>query len=205
MAFRSDITIDWIGDAGIRLIDVAAPSTTVTCQDLYDTCRFWEAFMTSTDNQRLVDAGGKDDLGGGRAVGITLRLINAQVQFEPRGGPTYTQTFVTDGNIVAVAADEVSSISPIYPSAFTQAVIQQSTSPSIINAGADALWDTEIENGRSAAEMWRLLHSALVGVIDGANTNTMTFYSDDGLKVRLEVNVDAFGNRTGFTIKDGSP
>lgn len=129
MAFRSDISIDFT--LSPRIITVASPSVTVTIQDLVDTLRIHEADFLNLDEPKLLDAAGKQDLGGGASVGVTLTLQNAKLAFEARLGPTFEQCTVTGGNFVAVDTGGV-PISPIEPTAFTQVVVQQSTSPTLI-------------------------------------------------------------------------
>lgn len=83
MVFRSDISVDWTQSP--RLIFVAAPSTSITIQDLIDTLRFleerpWEGLVFP----QIIEAAGKEDLGGGVKVGITAKLLNARLAFEAR-------------------------------------------------------------------------------------------------------------------------
>lgn len=212
MAERTDLTTVW--EESPRIVEVAAPSTSIIIQDLHDTLNsnteqasHTDDSLDSMDDEPLIDSAGKEDLGGGNAVGITATMQNAQVAFEERTtvasegtataidtGTTLTDaaaTFITDGvergalivnfddqsvcsvlkiisetelthkplvegqnndwevgdqykvwNIVQVevsggnivAVDDVgASISPIYPSAFTQVVRAASTSATITN------------------------------------------------------------------------
>ncbi len=94
MAHRDDISVDWT--ISPRLITVAAPSTELVLQDLVDTLRELEASLLSLDDARLIDAFGKQELGGGVRVGITAQLYNAQVMFEPRTTPLVTGTCTQD-------------------------------------------------------------------------------------------------------------
>jgi hypothetical protein len=115
MAFRTDITVDWAQSP--RLITVLSPSVELTIQDLVDTCRELEDDIINLPYSRLVDAAGKEPLGGGTSVGITATLQNAVVAFEARPGPTWTLCVISGGNLVAV--DDVGSpIDPRFPTAF---------------------------------------------------------------------------------------
>ena len=201
MAVRSDITVEF--DLSPRIITVAAPSTALSIQDLVDTLRGIEGALDSMSYFHLTDAAGKNDLGGGSFVGITISLRDAEVAFEARLGPAFELCTVSGGNLTAVGTDGITPIDPIHPTAYTTVVITQSSSPTIINADNAALWTAPIENGKTAEEMWRLMYSAMVGVVSGADSNTMTFLSDDELKSRIIATVDAVGNRTAVT-KDGS-
>ena len=132
MAVRGDLTVDYT--VSPRVATIAAPSTTITIQDMYDTLATEHARVYNSTYPALVKAGGKDDLGGGKRVGITATLLNSKVAFEARLGPTYVQCSVTDGNLVAVDASNVST-TPVQVTAFTQIVIERSTSPSLVKAG----------------------------------------------------------------------
>lgn len=145
MAFRSDVQIDW--SVSPRIITVDLPSTAIVIQDIVDTCRQLSDDLDNLDDLHIVHnsfTGGKQDLGDGASVGITLTLNNAKLAFEKRGGPSFVQCKVTGGNLVAVDSAE-DSIDPIQTTEFTQVVISQSSSPTIVGASAtdiaDAVWD----------------------------------------------------------------
>ena len=148
MTFRSDVSVNWA--VSPRIATVAAPSTTISIQDIVDTFRTLEAELGALDDFSLLDAAGKDYLGVEegvtKRVGITLRLLNTRMAFEARPPPTYVQCRITGGNLVA--ADEAGDpMNPVEPTAYTQVVIEQSTSPSLlVTSGtpeeiADAVWD----------------------------------------------------------------
>ena len=100
MATRNDVTVDFLESP--RIIEVAAPSTEITMQDLVDTIRKIEdAFTKGMPHDKLLDASGKQDLGGGVLVGITTDLQNAQLSFEPRRTAASIGT-VTTGSGTAV-------------------------------------------------------------------------------------------------------
>lgn len=110
---------------------VPAPETTITVQEIYDQARDYEDEPGNMDLSPLVDASGKNPLGGGEFVGITLTLINDwRLQFEARGGPDTVSCTVSGGNLIA---ENSYDDNPIAPSAFTQVQIRQSASPSILN------------------------------------------------------------------------
>lgn len=128
MTIRNDLAVDW--EISPRIITVLAPSTEITMQDLVDTCRILESDSNTIDNLHLLDAAGKENLGGGVKVGITVTLNNAKVAFEARSGPTYEQCNISGGNLVAI--DDVGAdISPIQPTAFTQVVLANSSSATL--------------------------------------------------------------------------
>lgn len=100
MVTRNDVNADYVPSP--RVIEVSAPSTELTVQDLVDTLRVSEeAFSEGLSFDKLIDAAGKEDLGGGVLVGITASLQDAQVAFEARRTPAETGT-VTTGSGAAV-------------------------------------------------------------------------------------------------------
>lgn len=128
MSFRADISIDW--EVSPRIITVASPSVEVTMQDLYDTLRTLEAQQVATDDPAIVSGAGKENLGGGVKVGLTITLLNARLAFEARPGPDYVQCNIAGGNLVAI--DDVGAdMNPIEPTAFTQIVLANSSSATL--------------------------------------------------------------------------
>lgn len=94
MTTRSDVTVDF--QRSPRTAEVASPSTSLTMQDTIDTLRKIEdGFSTGLAFDKLVNASGKDDLGGGVFVGITVSLQNLKVAFEPRRTPAESGTVTT--------------------------------------------------------------------------------------------------------------
>lgn len=128
MTTRTDITVDWASSP--RVILVLAPSTELTVQDLVDTCRDLEDELDVLQYERLLDASGKEPLGGGVFVGITAALNNAVIAFEARPGPTYVQCTLSGGNVAAFDVDGF-EINPIQPTAFTQVVRTSSSSATL--------------------------------------------------------------------------
>ena len=119
----------------LRVIQIDSPQTSVTIQDLVNQIREYEDDLDNLDYGQICNAFGKQSLGGGSYVGITLELINDwRIQFEARAGPDTVLWSVTGGNLVAT---NTYSNNPIKPSAFTQVVISQSSSPTIITPTSD--------------------------------------------------------------------
>lgn len=128
MTTRTDITVDWASSP--RVITVLAPSTELTVQDLVDTARDLEDELDVLQYERLLDASGKEPLGGGVFVGITVALNNAVIAFEARPGPTYVQCSLSGGNVAAFDSGGL-EINPILPTAFTQVVRTSSSSATL--------------------------------------------------------------------------
>lgn len=125
---RNDITVDWT--VSPRIITILAPSANVSMQDLYDTLRWLENDPANMDNDSIVSGSGKENLGGGVFVGLTVTLKNAQLAFENRPGPTFVQCNATGGNLVAVDING-DIMEPIYPTSYTQVILTSSSSATI--------------------------------------------------------------------------
>ena len=110
-----------------NIITVDSPFVEITIQELHNKIVDFEDELINLSEERIVSSAGKEDLGGGVSVGITLTLLNDwQLAFEARGGPTYTQCRVSGGNLVA---DNIAG--SIYPTAFTQILITASASATL--------------------------------------------------------------------------
>lgn len=87
-----------------RIIEILAPTTTASLQEVVDAVRAWEDSWLGIAFPKLIDASGKEDLGGGVLVGITAQLQNAQIAFEQRGVSDDT------GSVTTGSADGTSLI-----------------------------------------------------------------------------------------------
>jgi hypothetical protein len=122
MAVRSDVYVNW--PVYPREIVVPSPSTEITIQDLVDTCRELEQELDNLDKPKLIDAAGKEFLGGTNYVGITATLQGAVILFEAKAGPDWILCIISGGNVVAVDTtkdpdDPDYYIDPRKPSAYT--------------------------------------------------------------------------------------
>lgn len=119
----------------------------------------------------------------------------------------YTITFLPDGPWTALLTGSNNNIADVKN--VNSVSLVTSNSAGLVVAPVDpsgigpAFWATEIEAGFSAEEMWRLMMSALVGKVSGANTTEMRFRDIDDTKDRIVASVDVFGNRSDVT-KDGT-
>lgn len=129
MAFRNDISINW--NVSPRVITIAAPSTEITMQDLHDTLVILEDDLVNLSYKRIVDSSGKQPLGGGTKVGITLSLLNAQIAFEGRTGPTWVLCSASGGNLVAFDTDGVTTINQIYNTPYVNVALTSSASATL--------------------------------------------------------------------------
>jgi len=115
-------------DHNLKQITVTDPQTEITIQDLYNQGKDEEDFPHIAMTTGLIlTATGKESLGGGIQVGVTLVMRNGwKVGFGDRGSPT--QCNVTGGNIVAeseVVGDQ------FFQSVNVQINYQSSSSPTI--------------------------------------------------------------------------
>ena len=93
MAERNDITV--VQDVTPRYAEIAAPSTEIVMQDYVDTLRGAEDDFVNMSYPLLINASGKEDLGGGTLVAITVQEQNLQLAFESRRTPAETGTVTT--------------------------------------------------------------------------------------------------------------
>ena len=128
-----------------KLIVVTSGQITVTIQELIDEVRDVEDNVVNMELDQIANATGKQDLGGGTAVGITFELINNwRIAFSGWQGPDEKPVFVTGGNLVATNDFNNNPIAAS-GSPNTYVTVQQSTSPSIAGVTAAeiaaAVWD----------------------------------------------------------------
>lgn len=140
----------------LRVIQIDSPQIAVTIQDLINQIREYEDDLANLDYPKIANATGKQSLGGGASVGITLELVNNwRIQFEARAGPETVLCSVTGGNLVAT--NDYSN-NPIKASAFTQVVISQSSSPTIITPTSDTnllyLIESLVGKNKTLGNIW---------------------------------------------------
>jgi len=94
MASRNDLDITYNDDP--RVAEVQAPSAEIIMQDLVDTLRDAEYSWQGNTFKKLVNASGKEDLGGGVKVGITVAMQNLLLAFAGRTTPAETGTVTSN-------------------------------------------------------------------------------------------------------------
>ena len=95
MTTRTDVVQDFANSP--RVQTVAAPSVEYIVQDVVDTTREFEDGFRGMSELKLLDASGKEELGGGIQVAITANLQNNQIEFEARRTPAESGTISTQG------------------------------------------------------------------------------------------------------------
>lgn len=93
MTSRTDVVVNFAPSP--RIAEIAAPSVEIIMQDVVDTLRVLEDDFIGMSSEKLLDASGKQDLGGGVLVGITVALQDTQLAFEGRTTPAETGTVTT--------------------------------------------------------------------------------------------------------------
>ena len=123
-------------DQATKLITVD-PETSVTIQQLINTIRDWEDELVNMDCSSVASASGKDDLGGGTLVGITLKLLNWKLKFADKGSATVCT--ISGGNLVAVDENNA-AMNVIEPSTNVTVMVAQSSSAAMVqDADIDAI------------------------------------------------------------------
>ena len=179
-----------IFDQENKLIIIKSPQTSVTVQTLINTIRDFEDNPEAMDNASLANAYGKQDLGSGMKVGITLELINNwRIKFEDRNGPDYILCSVSGGNLVAV--NDYNN-NPIKPSAFTQVTIAQSTSATISEVDMEDIKGAGFQKGvdslKQISDRAAIIEQIECGrwkIID----SKMIFYKKDGMTPLITFNL----------------
>lgn len=135
------LTIDYITER----IKITAPTTQVTIQELYDYCKEQEVTDIGIAYNPIAVAAGKDNLGSGVQVAITMRLLGSwQIEWWPGN---YTAT-MGGGNIVAECGDPVA-----YVQGGPQVEITMSAAATIVTAG-----------GGSSSGLTQEEHAALMNI-----------------------------------------
>ena len=134
-----------------KIITVPISDTTLDVQFLIDEIRAAEENLApGMAYYKIADAFGKQDLGGGVRVGITVVLLDGwRVGFAARSGPDTVSVSISGGNFVGEAG-----ANPIYPTAYTQVTIAQSTSASIASSSADTNLVYLVESLRNLHPGW---------------------------------------------------
>jgi len=88
-----------------RVLEVDAPTTNISVQEIVDLVRAWEDTVRGLHFPYLIDATGKDVLGGGVFVGVTATLQNAVIAFAIQGGVDSSGTVTTPDTTGVVLTD----------------------------------------------------------------------------------------------------
>ncbi len=121
-------------DFPAKIITVPSPDVTLDLQFLINSIRDAEDDISpGMSYPKIADAFGKQDLGGGVTVGMTVVLLDGwRVKFEDRPGPSTVSVTISGGNFVGEAG-----ANPVAPATYIQVTVAQSTSASIITPQSD--------------------------------------------------------------------
>ena len=117
-----------------KYIIISIGVTQITIQEIYDAIRDFEDEIANLETPKIADCYGKQELGGGVLVGLTLVLYEWAIKFADRPGPTWEICTIRGGNLVAYDADGY-GISPITPSSFITTNMTSSSSATINELG----------------------------------------------------------------------
>ena len=122
-------------DHSNHLINITSPQDTLSCQDLLDAIRTEEATATGIRYDPIATASGKEDLGSGVTVGMTVSLVSPwQVKF---WSGNYIAKVVGGNQVGGVAGD------PIAYSAGVQVLLVQSAASTIVTTSTGSGLSTE--------------------------------------------------------------
>jgi hypothetical protein len=173
------LEMDWNN----KQIRVTSPQSDILVQDLVDFIRTEEAGNTGITFDQIVQASGKDSLGGVVSTGITCNLLdNWQLKF---WSGSYVAT-ISGGNLIGGFAGD-----PVAYTAGVQVVIIQSAASTIVISGSgitqqdkddiiDGVWERVI-TGTTSAEDVVLELRRLTGNDVTKSGDIITIYEEDGV------------------------
>ncbi len=150
-----------------KLLIVDLPDIEVTIQQIVDYVREWQDELINEDIEDFINPSGKQSLGGGLYVGITLQFrYGWKLKFADRSGPAWFLCTVSGGNIVG------DGYFPVEKATFVNTIISQSTSASLLTgtdpaAVADAVWDEALTGHTGAGSFGASIKSIVGSVVAG--------------------------------------
>jgi len=176
-------------------IEITSPQVNVDIQELINEIRTAEASAEGIAYSKIANASGKESLGEGVYIGITVDLQNGwQLHFEPGD---YTAR-ITGGNLVGGPSGDV-----VAYSAGVQVILVQSAASTLVETGTSGLtseesaqlfsipgdvWDEQLSSHTDSGSTGEALTNLLISVedalgISGENTkwSGLAFDSNDNL------------------------
>jgi len=174
MAYEYSVS-GWHYDFTAKVITVTSASSSVTCQNVVDLTRDAEESDIGMSFAKIINAAGKDSLGGAVQVGITVDLLDDwQLKFEDRSGTAFEQVFVTDGNLVGGLSGQ-----PIKVSDFTQVNVLRSAAATLVVSTVTAQGATaEVDTGAIRDAVWSIPTTASA-ISSGTIGEALTAIPDD--------------------------
>jgi len=119
---------------------------------------------------------------------VSIDLASGQVKIDLETVTNGTIVVRGDGKCINLATGE-----HIWTGVYGDLIIiNETNSP---DAGARAVWSTEIEAGYMAAEILRIVSAAVAGQLSGASGTEISIKDINGLVTRIIASVDDYGNR----------
>lgn len=166
MSFRIG---DFTFDRATKFMEVAAGVVAVDAQDIYNAAQEWGAEPANMIYDTVLTGGGKFALDAARTrfTGLVVRMdaVDAPgpaatpwaVKFADAPGPALELRRVFGG-------DFISDGDPVAGSANTYIVIEQATSPTLINGDAAAFWDAQVSAHRIVGSFGEWVQFKLLSV-----------------------------------------
>lgn len=131
MSIISGTTVNW--GVSPRIITIPQSyGVTVSAEDLLDTLQDIEDSEQGMAFLRLHDASGHETLSSTEQVALTIKLVNAKLEFADRTSPTVCS--VTGGNLVAVDANN-NAMDAIEFSDNVVVMLKSSSSGTLVESG----------------------------------------------------------------------
>jgi len=147
-----------------QVISASSTATIVEVQNLINAVRYAEESSEGIQYPKIANAAGKDSLGSGISVGITLDLLpDWQLKFADRSGPSFVQCFVQEGNLVGGLSGN-----PIKSSAFTQVFVIRSAASTLVSSSAVSASISDSDKLDISNKVWINSLTSIIGV-DSAN------------------------------------
>jgi hypothetical protein len=151
-----------------QVISASSTATIVEVQNLINAVRYAEESSEGIQYPKIANAAGKDSLGSGISVGITLDLLpNWQLKFADRSGPSYVQCFVQEGNLVGGLSGN-----PIKSSAFTQVFVIRSAASTLVSSSAVSANISDSDKIDISNKVW--INSSTSNITNSVWTNSGT-------------------------------
>lgn len=175
-----------------KYIQLGVNDTSTNIQELVNAIRDYEDELDRLDIKKLMDATGKDDIGGGNKTGVTLKLLNS---WKLRADTTFTTATivrVSGGNLVTDDGTSpfVSVTNVSYDRALSTAPGLAGTIESDVTTIKTHVKDCrDIDFGR-----WKI------------QNNQLLFYNADGSTVLRTFNLkNSAGNPTSTSVMERVP
>lgn len=148
-----------------NIIDVLNPQTDVDVQDLYDACRQAEDSEIGIQYGKITNASGKESLGSGVSIGLTIELLGWQLRF---WSGNYVAK-ISGGNLVGGIAGD-----PVAYSPGVQVLLIQSAASTVVQISTGSGLSVDEHNQLMGVVVTKtdLLNKA-VGLTPAQNTQLM--------------------------------